>query len=555
MHGNGVCFLKNSTWASHSQKGAVSGSFAPPPAPTPTVASVTVLPTVVNVVDEGFKTWNIDASPNREWDTRDLSQPLLHSLGQQSLPGHLRFGGAGNDNLPYAMDMSDPSSAGNTCRQELYVNNSRAHGRCLNRTWVDNLAGFAAASDAKLVFGLNICVPNCSGVWDPVEAKALLTYMRSQNYTIFGVELGNEQNTHYTPLEAVQNFAVLQTLLTELYPDAATRPKLIGPDVHGFHHDPFADRGDDGVKLKYLHDFAATAVAQNLPLHAATHHEYVDVDQNPLQPPDAERLNITHAIAVAVNASLAAAAPDVQIWAGEIGPHNGGTVPCDHTSMRWANFADTFWYLDSMATKAADGYKVFCRQNFIGIDYGMLDCATHMPLPDYFGGILWSLLMGRKVLKVSSDVAEVRAYAHCATLETDQQRSGGASTPASVTVLLLNLDPATTINVTLALGGDGGVAAAAADRRPDGAQAQTYQRTVWHLTGPGGANGTAMALNGKLLVTTVQDGRAILPPLSAQPQTVTVGAHDDVVQLAAASIAFVQVDAAGAGASLAQLCQ
>ena len=55
--------------------------------------------------------------------------------------------------------------------------------------------------------------------------------------------------------------------------------------------------------------------------------------------------------------------------------------------------------------------------------------------------------------------------------------------------------------------------------------------------------------------TTVQDGRAILPPLSAQPQTVTVGPHDDVVQLAAASIAFVQVDAAGAGASLAQLCQ
>ena len=88
--------------------------------------------------------------------------------------------------------------------------------------------------------------------------------------------------------------------------------------------------------------------------------------------------DVTKQIAVAVNASLSQNAPGVQIWAGEIGPHNGGTVPCDHTTMRWANWADTFWYLDSMATKAAHGYKVFCRQDFIGIDYGtgLRDVAT-----------------------------------------------------------------------------------------------------------------------------------------------------------------------------------
>ena len=37
---------------------------------------------IINTVDDGFKTWNIDASPNRGWDRRDLSDPRLHSLGK-----------------------------------------------------------------------------------------------------------------------------------------------------------------------------------------------------------------------------------------------------------------------------------------------------------------------------------------------------------------------------------------------------------------------------------------------------------------------------------------
>lgn len=42
-------------------------------------------------------------------------------------------------------------------------------------------------------------------------------------------------------------------------------------------------------------------------------------------------------------------------------------------------------YLDAMGSKARHGYSAFCRQDFIGADYGMLDCATHTPLPDFYG--------------------------------------------------------------------------------------------------------------------------------------------------------------------------
>ena len=35
--------------------------------------------------------------------------------------------------------------------------------------------------------------------------------------------------------------------------------------------------------------------------------------------------------------------------------------------MRWATFADSFWYADALATKAKFTYAGFCRQDFIGV--------------------------------------------------------------------------------------------------------------------------------------------------------------------------------------------
>jgi hypothetical protein len=210
----------------------------------------------------------------------------------------------------------------------------------------------------------------CKGKqWDPTEAKALMQYMIKTNHTPFGFELGNEQNTNYSPHLAASNFRILSKLIAELWPDPAVRPKVIGPDVHGFHGDPKTVK-DDASKLRYLKEFVPNCSLLGVPLHAATHHEYIEVDEYPQTPPRVAQLEITGQVASAVNETLATVAPAVQIWAGEIGPHNGGTVACDHTEMRWANFADSHWYLDSMGVKAANGYSVFCRQDFVGIDYG-----------------------------------------------------------------------------------------------------------------------------------------------------------------------------------------
>jgi heparanase 1 len=204
--------------------------------------------------------------------------------------------------------------------------------------------------------------------------------------------------------------------------------------------------------------------------------------------------------------------------------------------MRWTNFADSHWYLDAMGVKAASGYSAFCRQDFVGIDYGMIDCSTYQPLPDYYSGILWSRLMGTRVLTASSSDPTLRAYAHC----------GADHAPPApvVTVLLINLDPTTHRVVTLE-----GVTISQQqqqqqqERAPSGGSSMMMQE--WHLTGPNGTASTQMALNGQLLVASVGAGGTEyeLPSLAGRNTSLPSNAQPVVVDMAPASIAFVQLPA------------
>jgi len=313
-----------------------------------------------------------------------------------------------------------------------------------------------------------------------------------------------QQSASAVPEQAKQqasDFKVLAELLAELYPDKSTRPKLVGPDVHGLHETPPNARYN--ATLQYLKVFVEECQHLGVPLHAITHHEYIEIAEYSTKPPNASALDITGAIAQAVNASLAGYG--LPIWAGEIGPHNGKSPPCDSSSMRWANFADSFWYLDAMAQKAAHGYSAFCRQDFVGIDYGMLDCATNEPLPDYYASILWSKLMGRSVLRVDVEGAnrDLRAYAH------EAADGNGA------TLLLLNLGEAA-VNVGLQL-----------------PHSEQNLISVYQLTGPNGTNSTRVALNNKLLQLN-HEGK--LPKLDGK----TFGSGN-MLSLPRESISFVQV--------------
>ena len=183
-----------------------------------------------------------------------------------------------------------------------------------------------------------------------------------------------------------------------------------------------------------------------------THHEYIEVDATNFD--NASRLDFTSRIGTLANETRSKVLKHGALWAGEIGPHNGGSSVCSHTSMRWANFRDVIWYADALASKAKSGYQVFARQDFVGIDYGLLDCVTHDPLPDYFVAVLFHRLMGSGVLRLSP-LPAVAVAAGTVTEEESESASiseslrvyahGGRT--RGVTLLLISLNAHVTVSL------------------------------------------------------------------------------------------------------------
>jgi hypothetical protein len=78
------------------------------------------------------------------------------------------------------------------------------------------------------------------GRWNSTNAEALLRHVAANHQTavLKGLQLGNEPG-HYSaetrnapgPAEHGQDFVALRQLLSEVFPDSATRPLIQGPDV------------------------------------------------------------------------------------------------------------------------------------------------------------------------------------------------------------------------------------------------------------------------------------------------------------------------------------
>jgi len=118
--------------------------------------------------------------------------------------------------------------------------------------------------------------------------------------------------------------------------------------------------------------------------------------------------------------------------------------------------------------------------------------ASYKVLPDYWTGLLYSRLMGQKVLQATSSVSSIRIYAHC-----HAEGEGG------VTVAWLNIGNSP-VNVDFGTGLGSG------------------ERKIWTLTAgrmiPSGVNplqSQEMLLNGKLLAL---EGASTLhlPPLQGK---------------------------------------
>ncbi|KAF5733935.1 hypothetical protein HS088_TW16G00376 [Tripterygium wilfordii] len=120
-------------------------------------------------------------------------------------------------------------------------------------------------------------------------------------------------------------------------------------------------------------------------------------------------------------------------WVGEAGgAYNSGSKDVSHT------FANGFWYLDQLGMTATLNHKVYCRQTFIGGNYGLLNTTSFIPNPDYYGALLWHRLMGPSVLSVNHNGSPyLRVYSHCS-----RNKPG-------VTLLIINMSNSTSSRISV----------------------------------------------------------------------------------------------------------
>jgi heparanase 1 len=281
--------------------------------------------------------------------------------------------------------------------------------------------------------------------------------------------------------EVAEDFLRLSGLLHEIWGPAQAVPKVIGPD--------------NTLDEEWFHEFL-TIVGPAL--NAVTIHLYNLGPGNNLSLPYTI-LNPNHdavTIETAANLSRMTATTGHQdMWVGEDGgAYNSGQ---NQTTNR---FISAFWSLTELGTFARAGFKVYCRQTFLGGNYGLVDKDTLKPNPDFFAFLLFKRLMGPTALDVGIQSGEpyVKVFAHCA-----RGVSGG------VTLLMLNFDGAREFRISgpTSLLGSG-------------------PRHEYLMASPGIVNGTVAYLNGQPLV--ISDAGAypkLEPVIKATSDPVVIPPH------------------------------
>ena len=133
-----------------------------------------------------FATINIDSSTDREFFTTPFNSPALLAAAAGlaaggAAPGHVRFGGTGNNALVYDVPGAPPC-----------VPTSSRH-TCLNESTWRGVAGLAAAAASPIIFGVNFFPSGSTAnkTFDPTNAVAFFTWAKGSGLApIWGVELG-----------------------------------------------------------------------------------------------------------------------------------------------------------------------------------------------------------------------------------------------------------------------------------------------------------------------------------------------------------------------------
>jgi hypothetical protein len=369
------------------------------------------------------------------------------------------------------------------------------------------MAAFAKATQGKLVLSAPTSpgTRDAAGAWNPAQLEALLKQSRAFGMTVAGVAFMNEPNligatgapADYGVADYARDYARFVSAVRNVAPGT----RVLGPGaVGGATLEPLAAAG--GLKIIPARDLIAAAQP---PVDVYTYHHYGSVSQRcansgPLatNPADAidpawlARTDETFTYHQGLRDQHASGAP---IWVTETAQAACGGSP-------WAaTFADTPRYIDQLGRLARAGVAAVFHNTLAASDYALLDERDFSPRPSYWAALLWGRLMGTKVLRVETNSANMRVYAHCLK------------------------------------GKRGGVALVAVNLAPTASEVR-FVGTGQLYALAGVENGAAATLNGKLVALGKNDA---IPPMKSVMAT-------DTAPVAAAGVSFVALPNAGSPA-------
>ncbi|GFP87304.1 heparanase-like protein 1 [Phtheirospermum japonicum] len=359
----------------------------------------------------------------------DLENKILANAIKAFRALRIRIGGSLQDKVVYKVGSYPKKCSDFEKKDERLFGFSKG---CLNMHRWDSINKLFNETGAQMIFGLNALTRKKKlksndtlmvGAWDHQNAFEFMNYTVSKGYNIDSYELGNELcgsgiGVRVEAHQYAKDIKVLKKIVQKLYPDSPP-PNVLGPA--GFY------------EKKWFNTFLKI-VGPNV-IDGLTHHIYnlgAGSDKELIKKVE----NGTYLDRVAetygnISSSIKAHGPWAKPWVGESGgAYNSGGKQVS------SSFANGFWYLDQLGMTSKFGNQVFCRQSLIGGNYGLLDTATFIPKPDYYGALLWSRLMGKNVLSASHNASKsLRVYSHCSKNTT------------GISLLIINLSNSTTFEV------------------------------------------------------------------------------------------------------------
>ncbi len=395
------------------------------------MAAITLDPSAmpsVGTVDPHFQSYNIEMvelTGGRFWRDYRLLGPIRTPEDRYGYRPPIDLGNKRLRQLARALGPAYVRVSGTWANTSYYAGRSNAarpagFAQTLTHRQLRGLADYLRHTGGSLVtsFAGSAGTRDAAGRWQPDQMKLFLRDAAALGIRVVGAEFVNEPNLiaatgapdGYTPADWGRD----HDLFVREFRTAAPGALVLGPGSVG--DGTLTERAAAAAGVKLLPSDRLLA-AQRAPIDVLSYHYYGGVSERcatsgPLAVNEAQALDPDWLARSDRALSMYRVLRDTHASGRPIWLTETAQAACGGS--RWASgFRDTPRYVDQLGRLARQGVQVVMHNTLAVGEYALLDNDSFAPRPNYWAALLWSRLMGERVLNVPQADPLLRLYAHC----------------------------------------------------------------------------------------------------------------------------------------------